>query len=129
LLLGVAPCHAQTQPPDYPNRPLRLVVPLPPGGSVDPVARMLAARLGSRLAQQVVVENLPGGAGVIAAGFGGSRQHAGRAGGHRQARRRAPGAAVREARLDRALILPSTAVEDAGRRTAERRSASRLART
>jgi tripartite-type tricarboxylate transporter receptor subunit TctC len=46
---------AHAQPPDapYPNKPLRLVVPVPPGGAVDPIARMVALRLGPRLKQQV----------------------------------------------------------------------------
>jgi tripartite-type tricarboxylate transporter receptor subunit TctC len=44
----------------YPNRPLRVIVPQPPGGGFDMVARALAERLGKSLGQSVVVENRPG---------------------------------------------------------------------
>jgi tripartite-type tricarboxylate transporter receptor subunit TctC len=57
------PCVAQS---DYPNRPVRLVVQYPPGGSPDLVARVLATKLGESLGQQVVVENRAGANGNIA---------------------------------------------------------------
>jgi tripartite-type tricarboxylate transporter receptor subunit TctC len=62
-----AHAHAQRADADYPNRPIRMIVPLPPGGSVDPTARMVAARISPRLKQQVIVDNRPGGSGTIAA--------------------------------------------------------------
>ncbi len=50
----------------FPNRPLRLIVPVPPGGGADFVARSYASRLGDALGQQVVVDNRGGAAGIIA---------------------------------------------------------------
>jgi tripartite-type tricarboxylate transporter receptor subunit TctC len=55
--------HAQT----YPNRPIRLLVGFPPGGSTDLAARALGERLSSALGQSVIVENKPGASGNIAA--------------------------------------------------------------
>ena len=50
----------------YPTKPIRLIVPVPPGGGADFVARAYASRLGDALGQQVVVDNRGGAAGIIA---------------------------------------------------------------
>lgn len=50
---------------DYPDRPVRIIVPVAAGGGVDVMARMLAQKLSERWKQQFVVENRPGAAGVI----------------------------------------------------------------
>jgi len=66
LALGAASCgFAQTQA--WPTRPVRVVIPFPPGGTLDTVGRLLAQKLGDQLGQPFIVENRPGGNGVIGA--------------------------------------------------------------
>ena len=60
-LLAAAAAHAS----DYPSRPVTLVVPGPPGGTPDVVARMVAEKLRARLGQPVIVENKAGASGFI----------------------------------------------------------------
>jgi tripartite-type tricarboxylate transporter receptor subunit TctC len=52
---------------EWPIRPVRFIVPFPPGGTVDPLARLLGTRLSASLGQQFVVDNRPGGSGSIGA--------------------------------------------------------------
>ncbi len=50
---------------DYPTKPVRLIIPFPPGGSNDVVGRMIATQLSEKLGKQVVVDNRAGAGGVI----------------------------------------------------------------
>jgi tripartite-type tricarboxylate transporter receptor subunit TctC len=52
---------------DFPEKPVRLIVPLPPGGATDVVARLIAQKLGDAWGQPVVLEHKPGGGTVIGA--------------------------------------------------------------
>src|SRR5262245_8914917 len=52
---------------DWPKGPIKFVVPFPPGGSVDPITRIIQAKLIENTGWNVVVENKPGGSGVVGA--------------------------------------------------------------
>jgi tripartite-type tricarboxylate transporter receptor subunit TctC len=66
LALAACPTHALAQPgPEWPTRPVTVVVPWPPGGPTDVFARVFAERLGRDLGRPFVVENRGGAAGTI----------------------------------------------------------------
>ena len=60
--LALSPVFAQS---DYPNRPIKLVVPFPPGGTSDVMGRLMADELGKILKQAVVVDNIGGAGGIV----------------------------------------------------------------
>ena len=62
-LAAVGACYAQ----NYPSRPVRVVIPFPPGGTLDTLGRTLAQKLSDQMGQPFVVENKPGGNGTIGA--------------------------------------------------------------
>ena len=62
-LVGAA--SAQDAAADYPNKPIRLIVPFAPGGGTDLVARLVAEAMSKNIGQQIVVENFGGGGTVI----------------------------------------------------------------
>ena len=66
LALAAAPGIAQT-PSNWPNKPIRYIVPFAPGGTTDILARTIGERLGAALGQPIVVENKPGQGGSIGA--------------------------------------------------------------
>jgi tripartite-type tricarboxylate transporter receptor subunit TctC len=61
VLAGAMPVPAQ----QYPSRPVRFVVPFPPGTSADVIARLVGQRMGERLNQQIVIDNRSGASGTI----------------------------------------------------------------
>ncbi len=61
--------HAQTTATDWPNKPIRWVVPFPPGGAMDAIARTLGEKAGKTLGQPFVIENKPGAGGNIGADY------------------------------------------------------------
>ncbi len=63
LALALPVCTAADT---YPQRPIRFIIPFPPGGANDIVARLLGPRLTEKLGQQIVVDNRPGASGAIA---------------------------------------------------------------
>ena len=66
LLIGVLlACALPATAQDWPSRPVKFVSPYPPGGSVDPLARLLAAKIGESLKAQFIVENRTGASGII----------------------------------------------------------------
>ena len=60
---------AQSVPKDYPNKPIRVVVPSPPGGPPDLIIRMLAPKLSASLGQQLVIDNRAGAGGVVGSNY------------------------------------------------------------
>src|SRR3984893_18727768 len=66
VLASILPSLAHAQ--DYPSHPIKLVLPQPPGGIIDLISRSLGERLSEQMKQPVIVENMPGANGSLAAG-------------------------------------------------------------
>ena len=69
VLLAMAACTPHAQAQKYPVKPIRIIVPLAPGGGTDTLTRIMNPRLIQLLGQQVLVENRPGGATQIGTDF------------------------------------------------------------
>jgi tripartite-type tricarboxylate transporter receptor subunit TctC len=69
LLAALAAVPAFAQKVEWPTRPVRFIVPFPPGGTVDPLARLVGARLSATLGQQFIVDNRPGASGSLGTGI------------------------------------------------------------
>jgi tripartite-type tricarboxylate transporter receptor subunit TctC len=65
LLSATASWSTPAAAEDYPSRPIRLIIPFPPGGSNDVVGRIIANQLGAKLGQTVFVDNRAGAGGVV----------------------------------------------------------------
>lgn len=65
-LIAAAPAWSQTK---YPDRPVRMISPFPPGGTVDVVARLVGPIVSGSIGQQIVIENRVGASGIIGTGF------------------------------------------------------------
>ena len=69
VAMGLATGAGLAQAQDYPNKPVSLVIPYPPGGPTDLLGRLVADRLSQKWGQPVVVDNKPGASGSIGADF------------------------------------------------------------
>jgi tripartite-type tricarboxylate transporter receptor subunit TctC len=69
VAIAVAACSTLAAAQNFPAKPITIVVPFPPGGVTDPVARLVGIKITESTGQQVVVDNRPGAGGLIAAEF------------------------------------------------------------
>ena len=69
LVLGLLSLSLSAQTGPYPNRPIKIIIPFPPGNTTDIMTRLIAPKLQERLGQPIVVENRVGGSGTIGMDF------------------------------------------------------------
>ena len=62
-------CFAQTSPATFPDKPVTIVVPFPPGGGTDAGARLIAQKLSVKWGQSVIIDNKGGAAGIVGSEF------------------------------------------------------------
>jgi tripartite-type tricarboxylate transporter receptor subunit TctC len=62
-------CAGIAQGQSYPNRPIKIIVPFPPGNTMDIMSRLIGPKMAERLGQQIVVENRPGASGMLGLDF------------------------------------------------------------
>jgi tripartite-type tricarboxylate transporter receptor subunit TctC len=74
---GIAGAQNSAQGSDWPKGPIRIIVPFPPGGTTDPLARIIQAKLMENTGWQIVVDNKPGAAGAIGAAIAAKSPHDG----------------------------------------------------
>jgi tripartite-type tricarboxylate transporter receptor subunit TctC len=67
--LGIAPVAQAQDAASFPNKPIRLIVPVPPGGAADAMARLVADHLQAKWGQPVLVDNKPGAASAVGLGL------------------------------------------------------------
>jgi tripartite-type tricarboxylate transporter receptor subunit TctC len=67
--LGIAPAAQAQDAASFPNKPIRLIVPVPPGGAADAMARLVADHLQAKWGQPVLVDNKPGAASAVGLGL------------------------------------------------------------
>src|SRR5688572_30993598 len=67
LAATIAPARSADAPAKYPDKPVRWIIPFPPGGSNDILGRYLGVKLTDRIGQQVVIDNRGGANGIIGA--------------------------------------------------------------
>ena len=68
-IAAIPAAQAQQAGADWPNKPVRWIVPFPPGGAMDAIARALGDKAGKALKQPFIIENKPGAGGNIGADF------------------------------------------------------------
>lgn len=67
ICISIISCNVFAEPSGYPNRPVKIIVPAPPGGMADTIGRLVAEELHQNFHQPVIVENQAGASGMIAA--------------------------------------------------------------
>src|SRR6195256_3019599 len=65
FVAAVLACAFSVNAQTYPSKPIRIIIPFPPGNTTDIMSRLIAPKMSERLGQQVIVENRPGASGML----------------------------------------------------------------